>query len=114
MSHRITYESKIVDRDLAVAALKSLSVAYQDLNNGILKVTSGPLNRATINLTTGKIESDSDWSHSEHINSLKIAYTEADARRDYNRTGVSIVSRQVVKYQGVEGVVLLNCRRAVG
>jgi hypothetical protein len=113
MSHRITYESKIVDRDLAVVALKSLNMAYQDINE-TLRITSGPLNGSVINLSTGKIESDSDWNHSNHINSLKIAYTEADARRDYNRTGVSITGRQVVNYQGVEGVVILHCHRAVG
>ncbi len=113
MSHRIIYESKIVDHDLAIAALKSLNMSYQDVN-GTLRITSGPLNGANINLSTGAIESDSNWNHSNHINSLKIAYTEADARRDYNRTGVSIVGRQIVNYQGVEGVVLLKCHRAVG
>ena len=113
MSHRITYESKITDRDLAISALKSLGASYQDLN-GVLTITSGSLNRASIDLANGKINTDSDWHKKDAISQLKVAYTEADARRDYNRTGVSIVGRQVVNYQGVEGVVLLKCHRAVG
>lgn len=113
MSHRITYESKITDRDLALKALDSLGMTYQESGDSII-VTSGVLNRAILHPKVGKIDTDSDDHSSEDLNKLKIAYTEMQARREYSRNGVSVVSRQVVTYQGIEGVVLLKCRRAFG
>lgn len=113
MSHRITYESKITDRDLAIAALDSLNMAYHE-QDGRLLVTSGSLHQAVIDLSTGKIDSDTDYHSNEAIDRLKIAYTEASTRREYARTGVTIISREVVSYNGVKDVVLLRCRRAFG
>ena len=113
MSRRVTYDTKMTDKDLVASTLRSLNVQFT-VDKDVYRIIAGNLKGLSINTKTGKIDTDEDYGHDALINGLKIAYTEADVRREYNRTGTSIMSREVVTYQGIEGVVLLKCRKAVG
>jgi hypothetical protein len=105
MSHKVTFDSPIKDGPLAKAALDAAKFSYTESGPRIT-ITSGPLNRATIDLTTGEIISDSDWHTKEQLGILRQHYSEAEFRRMALREGVTIQSRQVL--QG--GVVRLSCR----
>lgn len=105
MSHKVTYKSEMKDADLVISALQNLKVSHSRNGNSV-RITSGSLNRASINLTTGVITSDTDWMHKDDdFGPLRQAYTEAEFTRDAIRKGVTIESREVI-----DGVITLRCR----
>lgn len=106
MSRRITYSSQITDRDLAISALKIMDMSYQDIGQDRLQITSGPLNRATINLKTGEVESDTDFHSKDDLGGLRQAYSEAEVTRAINREGAQIESRKITQ----AGDVKILCR----
>lgn len=111
MSHRVTFKSQMTDKELCKTALETSGHAFQE-NGDVLTITSGTLNRASINTKTGVIESDSDYHRQEQLGVLRQAYAEAQFRQSAFRKGASIQSRTVIKHGGVEGVVRLQCHAA--
>jgi len=105
MSHRIKYRSEIKDPELAVQALTASKMAYEQSGN-IIRITSGALARATIDLSTGEVESDSDYHSKEDLGSLRQAYSEAEVRRVMQRQGAQVESRRVLD----NGDVKILCR----
>jgi|SRR6185369_3357224 len=95
MSRRVSFSSSIKDRDLAIAALDSLKYSYRSEGDNILHLTSGPLSRATIDLRTGEVISDSDYHSRADLGGLRQAYSEAEVRRVIQRQGSTIESRKV-------------------
>ncbi len=105
MSHKVLYKSEMKDADLAISALQNLKTPYTR-NGNTLRITGGKLDRASINLTTGVITSDSDWRHNDSdFGPLRQAYTEAEFTREAVRKGVTIESRELI-----DGVITLRCR----
>jgi hypothetical protein len=51
--------------------------------------------RATINLKTGEVESDSDYHSKGDLGGLRQAYSEAQCRQVIQRQGATIESRTV-------------------
>jgi hypothetical protein len=95
MSRRVTFRSELKDRDLTIQALKSLNYSYNETGSNTLLITSGPMNRATINLSTGEVEGDSDYHTRGELGGLRQAYSEAEFRRITQRQGATIESREV-------------------
>lgn len=112
MSHRVTTQTEIKDKALAIRSIQAAGYSYQDQGESLM-ITSGPMNRATINLTTGVVTGDSDY-HSrgdDSLGALKQHYAEAKYRAEMQKNGHEIISRSVDKQTGD---ILLHCRAAFG
>lgn len=96
MSRRVTFRSELKDRDLTIQALNALQYTYSEVVKDTLHITSGPMNRATINLKTGDVEGDSDWHTKGELGGLRQAYSEAEFRRITQRQGAIIESRTAI------------------
>lgn len=112
MSYRITKQTQITDEKLATEALRLAGMTYTKQGNSLC-ITGGPLNRASINLTTGEVSGDTDFSgHSEQaFGLLRQYYGEAMCRDVAIKQGVTVGERQVERIDGEECVVLY-CRQA--
>ena len=106
MSHRISFKSEIKDKDLAVAALKALKYDYTE-SGASLRITSGKLNRATINLKTGEVESDSDYHSKDDLGGIRQAYSEAEFTRQINKDKSFVVEDRRVNSKGE---IKIRCR----
>ncbi len=103
MSRRIEQQSEITDQDLAKAALDQAKISYEQ-HGQLLRLRSGELANAVIDLRSGNITGDSDFGHTEtKFGLLRQYYGEAKVRQDYMRTGTTIESRSISK----EGDIVL-------
>ncbi len=108
MSHRVTTKTEIKDKALAAQALKIAGMGYQDMGTS-LRITSGKMCNATINLQTGEISGDTDYGHTnKSLGALRQAYGEAKYRAECMKQGINITSREVNR----DGDVVLYCRMA--
>jgi len=107
MSHRITTKTQITNKELAIDAVKMAGWSFQESGNAIT-ITSGPMNRARINLQNGNITGDTDWHNKEQLGALRQNYSEAVVRQQCRKTGASIESRTVQKDGKVRLVMTAN------
>jgi hypothetical protein len=106
MSYRVTTETEMRDKALFVQACRTANVSFTEVRHGTIRFTSGKLANATLDLRTGRITGDSDYSHTESgLGTLRLAYAEARYRADCDRAGITIESRTVDR----EGNVILMC-----
>ncbi len=109
MSHRVTTETQIKDKELAASTLTKLGAKYSVSGNSIL-ITSGPMANASIDLSTGRVTGDTDFRHSSALfGDLVQAYGESKYRAECAKQGVSVESRIVEK----NGDIVLMCARAL-
>lgn len=105
MSHRVTTQTEIKDKALAMQAAKAAGVGVAD-DGSYLRFTSGPLTNAVLDLRTGTISGDTDFGHtSEKLGILKMHYSEAKYKLECARQGIMIESREMSK----SGDVVLFC-----
>lgn len=108
MSHRVTVQTEIKDRALAIEALKAAGVSYREQGE-VLHLTSGGYENTTLNLKTGAISGDTDYGHNAgKLGLLRQNYSEAAFRQESFRQGISIQDRSVDK----DGNIVLHCRTA--
>ena len=108
MSHRVTTQTEIKDKRLAMEALKKAGMTFVE-NGDSLRITSGRLSNATIDLRTGSISGDTDYGHSATVLREVIqAYGEAKYRQECQRQGIQVESRSVDQ----KGNVVLLCHMA--
>ncbi len=108
MSHRVTVQTEIKDRALAIEALKSAGVQYREQGE-VLHLSSGGYENATLNLKTGAISGDTDWGHNAgKLGLLRQNYAEAQFKQEAFRQGISIQGRTTDK----DGSIVLHCRTA--
>ena len=62
MSHRITTKTEIKDLTVAKAALVKKGWAFNE-SGGNLRITSGPMDGANINISNGTITGDTDYGN---------------------------------------------------
>jgi len=106
MSRRVTTKTEIKDRDLAIQALKNAGMNYTESGKTI-RITSGRMANATIDLTTGEVTGDSDYGHSSGVlGGLRQGYAEAKYRAECVKQGITISSRTVER----NGDIVLLCR----
>lgn len=95
MSHRITTKTEITDRELAINALQSKDWSFDERGDSIT-VTSGPMANATINLKSGVVSGDTDYTSREALTSLNQAYGEALCMREVEEQGGYCEEREVL------------------
>jgi hypothetical protein len=106
MSHRVTTETEMKDKNLTVQALKNAGLSFQEVGSSQIRVTSGRMNNATIDLNSGRITGDTDHGHDpETLGMLRQFYGEAKYRAECTKQGISIESRTVEK----NGTIVLMC-----
>jgi hypothetical protein len=102
MSRRVTTETEIRDRALALQAIKTAGLSYSESGSRI-QFTSGALKNAILDLITGVISGDSDYGHSaEKLSELKMFYGEAKYRLECVRNGIMVESRSINKGGEIE------------
>lgn len=107
MSHRVTTQTEIKDRALAIQALKKSGCSYTE-RDSTLTVTSGVLNRATINLRTGEVSGDTDYHSKDVLGALRQSYAEAKYEKECQLQGITINGREVLQ----NGDIRLLCSMA--
>lgn len=108
MSHRVTTQTQIKDRAVALTALKAAGMAYTE-RGSVISITGGPIAGAVIDLNTGMVSGDTDHGHRDNDNSLgllKRHYAEAKIRQELQLQGVVIDERIVEK----NGTIRLKCQ----
>ena len=108
MSHRVTTQTEIKDKALALQALKQAGFKYDEMGTSI-HVTSGPMAGATLDLTSGQVTGDTDQGHNrgnDSLGLLKRHYAEAKIRQECALQGISIDERVVEK----DGRIRLKCQ----
>jgi len=110
MSHRVTVQTEIKDRNLAIAALNAKGVQFREAN-GRIHMTSGDYQGAELNLTTGELRSG-DVDHfrvdEAKMGLLRQAYAEQKYKAEAFKEGISIESSHV----DAKGVIRMKCRSA--
>lgn len=95
MSHRVTTQTEIKDKDVAAAALKQAGYTF-DVQDQTIRITSGDLCHASIDLRTGLVSGDTDYMHSDSkFSALKKFYAEEKVKKEFLRQGGYIESRSV-------------------
>lgn len=108
MSHRVTTQTELKDKALAMQAAKSAGVGVVDEGNS-LRFTSGPLNHAVLDLKTGQITGDTDYGHTtDKLGALKMHYSEAKYKLECARQGIMIENRQVNKDGEIEMIIAVG------
>jgi hypothetical protein len=106
MSHRVTVQTEIKNKALAVAAMKKLGWTHVD-EGSRLKVTGGPAFTTYVStyvdLQTGAVEGDTMRSH--ELNRIKQAYSLETAIHNIKRRG-DLINKQENR---AGGVVRLYC-----
>jgi hypothetical protein len=103
MSRRISTQTEIKDKDLAIAALNQAGITHEVIGNTI-RMSSGFMANATLDLNTGTVTGDSDFGHSSsNLGLLRQYYSEAKVRAEWLKSGAVIDERQ----NDVEGNIIL-------
>lgn len=103
MSRRITTETNMNDKGLAVEALTLAGIEHR-VQGDFIYLSSGDFRNSTLNLKTGAITGDSDYGHTESkFGVLRQHYGEAIFRREAINNGTVIDTREV----DTEGNVIL-------
>lgn len=105
MSHRVTVKTAINDKQYATEALKEMGYSYRESGNQ-LTITSGPMNRATLNLSTGEMVGDSDYHSEASLGLLRQNYALAKYKGEAFKQGISITSQTV---EANSGDIVLTC-----
>jgi hypothetical protein len=118
MSKRTEVKTTMTDKRFVIEAFKREGLQYEEMSDTVLRITSGTLEHATLDLTTGILTGDSDYGHRpSSIGKLNRHYSEALARFRAMRNGAQIQSCKEEKVQvNVHGrmveqtQVRLHCR----
>lgn len=102
MSHRVVSNTNITDAATASRALTKKGWAYSQSSDSQgrpqIRVTSGPMSGALIDLSTGKVEGDTDFHgyDGSALSSLDQAYGEEQILMNIEAQGGYVVSRELV------------------
>ena len=105
MSHRITTKTQMINKNLATSALEMAGLSYTEEGASVLRITSGGLRNATINLTNGDVVGDTDYHGRGTLGALRKFYSEAQIRERCQLEGHTIEDRQVLQ----DGRIRLVC-----
>lgn len=95
MSRRITTETNITDKAVALEALELAGIEH-NVQGDTIYMSSGDFRNARLDLRTGTISGDSDFGHdSEQFGVLRQYYGEALFRAEARKNGTTIEQREV-------------------
>lgn len=103
MSHRITTKTEINNKKLAIQALKIAGWSYTEQGN-TLRIHDGPMSNASVNTSTGEVTGDTDWHRrtgGDGLQALNKYYAEAKIRRETQKQGGQIMSREMTKNKNI-------------
>lgn len=107
MSHRVTTQTDIKEKDLAIQALKAEGWSYTETGD-TLHITSGPMRNASLNLRTGNVTGDTDWHSRDTLGALRQQYSVAKVRKEAIKTGAVIESQETMKNGDIRMVLTAN------
>lgn len=110
MSHKITTKTDIKDKKLAETALKAAGWGY-DVSGRTIRVTSGPMRNASINLQTGEVVGDTDYHGQNELGALRQHYSLAMVKQQCIKQGATIESERV---DAKTGDIVLVCSASFG
>ena len=114
MSHRLTIETQITDREAAKTAIKKMGLSFDERGNTLI-LKGGNYNDTQINLVNGRVTSgDTDYNRGidqSKLGLLRQHYAEAKYRQECHKEGVEILDRQEVIENG-QNVIVLRCQTA--
>lgn len=94
MSRRVSTQTEMKDKDLAIAALNQAGIMHEVIGNTI-RMTSGFAANATLDLGTGIITGDDTFGHTpSNLGVLRQYYAEAVTKAEYLKSGTIIDERQ--------------------
>jgi hypothetical protein len=105
MSRRITTKTQMTNKDLALDAIKMAGLSYSEEGASTLRITSGDLRNATINLTNGNVTGDTDYHGRDALGALRKFYSEAQIRERCRLEGHTVEERHVMQ----DGRIRLVC-----
>jgi hypothetical protein len=109
MSQKVTVKTVITNKEFAAVALKAAGLEFEEMGSTGLRIKSGALANATIDLTTGNLTGDTDYGHRKStFEGVIRGYAEAKFRHEAGQSGVQIKARTIEK----NGDVKLVCRMA--
>jgi hypothetical protein len=109
MSHRVTTQTEIKDKAIAMAALKNAGLSFTESGNTLRITSGGQLRNAVINLSTGEISGDTDFGHTQDgLGIVRQHYGEAKFRAEAAKSGRVTIQQRYVDQK--TGDVVLKCR----
>jgi hypothetical protein len=108
MSHRVTTETSMTDKDVILKVAKAQNIGVTE-SGQTLRFTSGPMRNATLDTKSGRISGDTDFGHTESgLGMLRQGYSEELYRRECLKQGIQIESRSVLsQHNGHKDVIKL-------
>ena len=95
MSHKVTQKSEMKDLNMVVRACQDAGYSY-NVNGNKVSFTSGPLSRATIDVSTGEITGDTDWHTRDALGKFRQNYAKAVVKHTCEQQNITIESEEVV------------------
>ncbi len=96
MSKRLGIETQMKQRDVAIRTLNNAGYSYVEVGAHGLRITSGPMAQAVIDLSSGKVTGDTDYDHTDaKLGSLRQAYAVEAHKEAISQTGGYIESNTV-------------------
>ena len=103
MSHRVTVQTEIKDKAMAIQALQQGKYTFEEAGS-TLRIKSGTLANVTIDLASGQVSGDTDFrGHTkDNLGLLRQMYAEAKFRHEVLKTGGTIDERSVNRDGDIE------------
>jgi len=96
MSKRVTTQTEIKDRGIALEAFKASGTHFHEMSPDTFEVRAGR-SRGVLDLRTGQIEGDDMSFRKADFETLSQHYGEQKYMEELRRTGASVHSREVDK-----------------
>lgn len=106
MSHRVTTQTEIKDKEIAKKALTAAKIDFRESGDFILNIMSGPMSGSHIDLRSGEVVGDTDVHNQDTLGMLRQVYGEQKYRSECMKQGVMIESRRV---DAKTGDIILMC-----
>lgn len=106
MSHRVTVQSDMTDKSIAIAALTSANLSFTEQDNILYVQQGGGRQNFTINLKTGAIVGDSDYHKEAELGLLRQHYSLAKFMKEALDQGHQVQSQ----FTDEQGNFVLLCR----
>jgi hypothetical protein len=106
MSHRVTVQSEMTDKSIAIQALTNAKLSYTEQDNVLYVQNGGGRRDFSINLKTGAIVGDSDHHKASELGLLRQHYAHAKALKELTEQGHQVQNQ----FTDEQGNIVLLCR----
>ena len=92
MSKRVTTQTEIKDREIAMSAFKSAGISFTESGSGVFSIQTGR-SHGTLDLRSGTISGDDMSFRQSDFDSLKQHYAKEKTLKELLRAGASVQSQ---------------------